>query len=137
MSRCNYNDDIEQQDLAMWRGRVASAIRGRRGQKLLRDLASAMDAMPDKRLIADELVTEHGEVCALGCVGKARGVVDIDTIDPAEHDILATRFDVAACLIQEIEWMNDEYVTDATPEFRWARVRKWVEENIRAESKAT
>jgi hypothetical protein len=38
-----------------WRGAVASAIRGGRGQAFLREMLAAMDAMPVKRLVANEL----------------------------------------------------------------------------------
>ena len=54
MSRSGYSDDAE--NVAMWRGQVANATRGRRGQKLLRDMVAALDAMPDKRLFQGHLV---------------------------------------------------------------------------------
>ena len=56
MSRSGYSDDEgEPGQFAMWSGQVASAIRGKRGQAFLREMAEAMDAMPDKRLIAHDL----------------------------------------------------------------------------------
>lgn len=136
MSRSGYQDDLEQQDLAMWRGRVASAMRGKRGQRLLKDVLAALDAMPEKRLIAHELVAD-GEVCTLGAVGRTRGVVDLDKLDPEDHDTLAERFDVAPCLIQEIEYENDEggpwnNGDGETPEQRFERVRKWIARHIQA-----
>lgn len=130
--RSGYVDDLDQRDMAMYRGRVASAIRGQRGQRLLRDCLAALDAMPLKRLIPNELV-EGDDVCLLGAVGKARNVSDISTIDPENHDLLASRFDVARCLIAEIEHVNDEcgyWDGRETPEKRWERVRKWVAEHI-------
>lgn len=48
MSRSGYSNDGE--NIAMWRGQVASAIRGKRGQAFLRELVEALDAMPEKRL---------------------------------------------------------------------------------------
>lgn len=129
--RSGYSSDLDQRDLAMWRGRVASAMRGKRGQKLLRDCLAALDAMPVKRLIAEKLV-EDGEVCLLGAGGMARGIENIDKIDPEEHDVLASKFDVAECLIQEVEWVNDEVgpYEGETPEQRFDRVRQWLVENI-------
>ena len=38
MSRSGYCDELEQSELAMWRGQVASAIRGKRGQAFLVEL---------------------------------------------------------------------------------------------------
>jgi hypothetical protein len=58
MSRSGYIDDYDDDNgaVAMYRGQVASAMRGRRGQAFLRDLLSALDEMPEKRLIAGHLV---------------------------------------------------------------------------------
>lgn len=144
MSRSGYTEDLDWWHLIMWRGRVASAIRGKRGQALLRDLLAALDAMPEKRLIANELEAE-GEVCALGAVGRLRGI-DLAQLDPEDADRVAGAFDVATCLAQEITYINDEYgpigwdpVTrkriDETPEQRWQRVRDWAVENLRLEER--
>lgn len=129
MSRHDYGDcdEIDPLDLGRWRGRVASAIRGRRGQKLLRDLRDALDAMPDKQLIAGELESE-GEVCALGAVGRARGI-DMTGIDAEDSGRVAATFDIAEVLAREIAYENDEF--DGTPEYRWKWVRDWVENKIR------
>ena len=71
MSRSGYIDDYgcggreEQWALIRWRGAVASAIRGKRGQKFLRDVLAAMDELPEPTLISDEL-EKDGQVCAIG-----------------------------------------------------------------------
>lgn len=128
MSRSGYSEDLDNWDLIRWRGQVASATRGRRGQKLLVDLLAALDAMPDKRLISHELVTERGEVCALGALGKARGIA-MEEIDPSEPEAVASAFDVAPQLAQEIVYMNDDGYR--TPEARWTDMRAWVKGQIR------
>lgn len=46
MSRSGYSDDIDQWDLICWRGAVASAIRGKRGQAFLLEMWKAMTALP-------------------------------------------------------------------------------------------
>ena len=46
MSRSGYSDDYEPSNIAMWRGQVASAMRGKRGQAFLRELIEALDAFP-------------------------------------------------------------------------------------------
>lgn len=138
--RSGYSEsgDLDQKDLAMWRGRVASAMRGNRGQQLLKDALAALDAMPVKRLIKEKLVvSESGDVCTLGAVAPKRGVADINEIDPEDHDTLGKRFNVAPCLIQEIEYENDEAGpwnngNGETPEQRFERVRKWLVKNIKA-----
>lgn len=133
--RSGYNDDCDD-TLAFnrWRGMVASAMRGRRGQQLLKDILAALDSMPMpmQRLIPD-LIVDGDNVCALGAAGKYRKLPDIDKVDPEAHDHLSTMFDVAECLIQEIEWVNDEAgpYGGETAEKRFVRVRKWLVENIR------
>lgn len=130
MSRSGYCDDLDPLDLGRWRGRVASAMRGRRGQKLLRDALAALDAMPEKRLIAEEL-RESGEVCTLGAVLISKGA-DPDIYDPEDHDRLGVVLDVPACLIQEFENENDEGGWNETPEQRWERMRRWIVSKIKA-----
>jgi hypothetical protein len=110
-----------------WRGQVASAIRGKRGQRLLIDLVKALDAMPEKVLIAGALVDEEGDVCALGAVGKLRGLT-IDGLDPEESESVAEVFDIADPLAREITYINDDYYwwnRQETPQERWERVRAW------------
>lgn len=123
MSRSGYCDDIEQKDYAMWRGRVMSAIRGKRGQKLIADLRKALEEMPDKRLVKGELQTSGGDVCSLGCVGVSRGH-DFKSLDPEQdNDVLAKTLDVAECLIREIEYENDE--TFRSEEDRYKHMLNW------------
>lgn len=136
MSRSNYSDDIEQWDLIRWRGAVNSAIRGRRGQGFLRELAAALDAMPEKKLIILELQNQDGEVCALGAVGVARGI-DMKGIDAEEPHEVADAFDIAVALACEIAYINDESWRPLTPKQRWHRVRVWVAENIRKPAPAS
>ncbi len=142
MSRSGYTDDIDDNwRMIRWRGMVASAIRGKRGQKLLSDLLAALDAMPEKALIAHELETKDGDVCALGALGKARAI-DMSEMDPEEPESVAAAFDVATPLVQEIVYMNDEYndskwdeitrrCVDISPEERWSRMREWVASKVK------
>lgn len=113
-----------------WRGQVASAIKGKRGQKLLVDLLLALEAMPEKRLIAHDLKDEDGGHCALGVLGAVRGL-DLDRIDPQEPEQVAVSFDIAPQLAQEIVFENDEQCTNYTPEQRYQWMHKWVKAQIR------
>lgn len=137
MSRSGYSEDYENNwDLIIWRGAVASAIKGKRGQAFLRELLEALDAMPDKRLIREELVCD-GQVCALGSIGVKRGVEGLEKIDPYDHDTLSSTFGIAKALIQEIEYVNDDegpYWGCELPETRWMRVRQWVTQQIKKEN---
>lgn len=130
MSRAGYSDDFDDQwQLIMWRGQVASAIRGKRGQAFLRELLEALDAMPEKRLIANEL-RQGGEVCALGSVGVRRGI-ELETLDPEDYDSLANVFGIAHQLVREIEYENDEASYRCSPESRWRSMRAWVVQQLR------
>lgn len=170
MSRHGYHEDCGDDDplvLGRWRAQVRSATRGARGQKLLRDMLAALDAMPEKRLVALELecqpstdseraaalsklfgrevtVDEYreriverdtqareGDVCALGAVGRMRGI-DMSGLDPDDSESVAAAFNIADPLAREIVWVNDEGgPARETPEHRWQRVRQWVANQIK------
>lgn len=133
MSRSGYTDDYDEPwSMVMWRGAVESAMRGRRGQLFFRDLAAALDALPEKRLVANELETDDGAVCALGALAKARGV-KLEPDDAYDHDKLGQAFDIANALAQEAMYENDEGAwrgreTDAE---RWTRMRAWAASKLR------
>ncbi|WP_430010230.1 hypothetical protein [Methylophaga lonarensis] len=132
MSRSGYTDDIYCNWLLIcWRGAVASAIRGKRGQQFLKELLSSLDAMPEKKLIRDELVAE-GQFCTLGVIGHQRSI-DMTGIDPDNRDQVAAVFGIAPAMAAEIVYMNDEYYGRATPEERWQKMRDWVSEQIKSE----
>jgi hypothetical protein len=129
VSRSGY-DDIDNWQLIRWRGQVASAIRGKRGQAFLRELIEALDALPKKRLIAHDLQS-GSNVCAIGSVGLKRGI-DMSRLDPQDSDQLANIFDIARPLVCEIEFMNDEaHYWNQTPEKRWQQMRQWAVSNLK------
>lgn len=130
MSRSGYSDGCDGLELGRWRARVASATRGHRGQQFFRDLIAALDAMPEKVLIAEELVDERGDVCAIGSLGKARGV-DMSKLDPEDRDGVAAAFNIAMPLACEVVYMNDEGGWQETPQHRWKRMRIWAERQLR------
>jgi hypothetical protein len=135
MSRSGYVDDLDPLDLGRWRGQVASAIRGRRGQKLLVDLLKALDAMEVKELITDELVDADGDVCALGCLGKARGL-DMKDVDVEDGNEVGELFDIAPQLAREIVYRNDE-IHYSSPADRHQKIRQWVANRILPVSEET
>lgn len=116
MSRSGYTDDYGDDNLAAgrWRGAVRSAIRGSRGQALLRDLAAALDAMEDKRLYPGSFATADGEFCTLGVLGAARGtqMEDLGDEDDCSPALVGQRFGIAPAMAAEIMYMNDEWSVD-------------------------
>lgn len=165
MSRSGYSDDYDEDGAGgLWRGAVERAIRGKRGQAALRELAAAMDAMPNKVLAAESLVTEDGQFCTLGVLGQVRGI-DMKPIDPEDWDAVARVFNIAPAMVREIVYENDEAIDDyewvdvvicgpmetrfqqqhnrsvrvALPEEvlgpkRWALMRAWVDAHIAKET---
>ena len=151
MSRSGYMDDCEQWSLICWRGQVASVIRGKRGQAFLLEMWRAMKALPEPKLIANDL-EKDGAVCAIGAVGKARGI-DMSKLDPEDYEAIASAFGISHQLAQEIMFLNDEYdrgdyveahgptynhswhrpyvFIPITPEKRFERMKKWIENNLR------
>lgn len=129
MSRSGYSDECDGWALIRWRGAVASALRGKRGQAALRELIAALDALPEHKLIADELVNADGEFCALGALGHARGL-DLKAIDYEDRDAVAAALGISTAMAAEIMFLNDDehwiYLEKSrSPAHRWAFVRSW------------
>lgn len=130
MSRSGYSDECNGWDLIRWRGAVNSALRGKRGQEALREILTALDAMPNKALAADSLVTVDGQYCTLGALGAMRGI-SLENIDPYDLDKVSEVFGMAPAMTREIVYENDEGSNyQETPEKRWLRMRAWVTANI-------
>lgn len=132
MSRSGYTEDMDDMwSFIMWRGAVKSAIRGKRGQKFLKEMLASLDAIPEKKLIAHELESQ-GAVCAIGAVGVQRGI-DMTNLDPEDPDGVANAFGISSALAKEIVYENDEAIWKMTPEKRFEHMREWVVANIRKE----
>lgn len=160
MSRSGYDDyNDDNWSLIRWRGAVTSAIRGRRGQAFLRELADALDALPNHKLIAGAAQSD-GDYCALGAVAARRGL-DLAALNAAmqdeDRDAVAQMLSIPGALAGEIMFENDwiegeryefyevvgplrryehrvrlRIVYDHTaPSRRWKRMRDWVAEQIR------
>jgi hypothetical protein len=137
MSRSNYSDDCEEPALALYRGRVANAIKGERGQAFLRELVAALDAMPVKELIRGDLVRSDGACCTLGTVVVSRGydaekIIDRNEDEGETASAVAAALGISETMVREITYMNDEGYEYGTPAQRWTRMRRWVAENIKA-----
>ena len=132
MSRSGYDEDYDYEDNSayLYRGAVASAFRGRRGQAFLKEMLQAMDDLPEKKLIDYDLQRE-GAFCAIGTVGHKRGV-DMTKLDPENAEGVASTFGVAPCMVREITYYNDEHAWKVeTPEQRFDRMRAWVVSQIK------
>lgn len=131
MSRSGYGCYSEYgNQINLYRGRVTRAIRGKRGQKFLVELALAMDAMPEKKLIRNELIAENGEMCTIGVICKTRGI-DVKGVEVDDSEQVADLVGIAQSMASEIEYENDECGRlKETSDDRWIRMRKWVDRQI-------
>lgn len=138
MSRSGYCEDDDENTHGLWRGAVISAIRGKRGQSFLAEMAAVLDAMPVKELIAGDVVRDDGHVCAIGAVALARKV-DITTLDIEDGEAVGKVFGVASSLAREIAFNNDDdfgLEGNETPAQRWKRMRSWVDAQLLKRSPA-
>jgi hypothetical protein len=162
MSRSGYGySDYDPLEHGRYRGAVLSAMRGKKGQAFFKEALAALDAMPDKKLIAGDLVfagnqpfwdgnevvvggdvlvdrlgaeKPMGSVCLLGAVGKARGL-EMTGLDPHEIETVAWTFGIAEAMAREIVFENDEMgPAGESPEHRWQRMREWISRQIRKEA---
>lgn len=110
MSRAGYDTDCDGWELIKYRGQVNSALRGMRGLEFLRELVVALEALPEKKLCNGDLQREDGACCALGAVGKLRGIdmTEMDGESMTEDGKLGEMFNIANQLVREIEYENDD-----------------------------
>ena len=99
-------NDKEQQAQARHRAAVSRAIKGKRGQAFLKEMLLAMDAMPVKRL-EDYILSDDTGCCAMGAVAESRGL-NVSNIDPEDRFAVAAILGIAASMVQELAYYNDE-----------------------------
>lgn len=133
MNRSGYVDEVDDYwAYIRYCGARNKAIKGKRGQAFLKELLEVLEAMPEKKLIAEELVTTEGEVCALGAIACARNL-DLTGVSVDDWDTISRKFNISKTLGREIAYMNDEawdWGKGCTPEYRWESVRNWVKSEI-------
>jgi len=136
MGRLYYHDDDDECPSldGLREGWVQNAIRGGRGQRFLRDLVDALDALPTPELSSGALEDPAtGCCCAFGAVRRLRGPEEVRLwFDPAEEDRppddLAVPFDVSWALAWRVVQVNEERsCSNSEPDRRrrWADVRDW------------
>ncbi len=80
--RLNYSDEEDYPgQYALWQANCRRSLRGRAGQRELRELEAALLALPEKRLIRNALTDDDGGVCAIACYAKHKGF-DVSKFDP-------------------------------------------------------
>ena len=147
MSRIDWSDDEERPgQFALWRANTARSICGREGQRALQELRAALLAMPHRRLIAHELVTPEGEVCAVGALVTLRADPDWQTAsliaserwhreDPDWWEPDTTmEAGMSVGIPRLVAWrlveLNDMDLDAVSPEERWERVFAWAGDHL-------
>ena len=139
--RISYSDEEDypgQHDL--WQGNCMRSIKGKKGQAALRELEQALLALPDKRLIANELETPDGDVCAIGALAKHRCFTP--KADPEyEMEMVGVELGMPELVAWKVVALNDVDIdtyydrkegrcVPYTPEERYervlAQVQKWL-----------
>lgn len=149
MSRFDWYDDYDEYTEGranLWQANVKRALKGKRGQKALRELEAALLALPSKRLIEGN-VCDAGEVCALGAMAWHRkvkaGFDPIESLALVEQEAaqlggdtdlgsidLGTRMGLSLVLANEIAYQNDEIFGAIAPEYRYERLLEWVRAHL-------
>lgn len=152
MSRFHCDDwDGEGVHPLMWEQTCLNAIRGQKGQAILRELKEALLALPQPRLI-DGAFAREGEVCALGALAAHRcregrpicwGQFVYASMDALEERMgenleddevtleLGEGMGLRRALAWTISYENDEGTrANETPEQRYKRMLRWVENNL-------
>lgn len=155
MSRFNcYECDGEGPPHEFWRQAARNALRGRKGQAVLRELREALLALSASRLLKGYFCHD-GEVCALGALAKYRlergqaipatfgraqytRLEEIERAEDVEDEYttmyLGEKMGLKKTLAWAVAWENDEGGWDSdTPEQRYQRMSRWVEGQIAPE----
>lgn len=163
--RLNYTDDEDfPGQFGLFQGNCARSVASKAGQAALKRLEAALLALPEKRLIREELQDYDGNVCALGALARQEGVLpdvhaDDNDADPDEFGRTVLMFPrlVAWKVVEQNDVMNeDEHGwaegptlppergwpyragiwtrREITPEERYRNVLTWVQSSIKPNS---
>lgn len=152
MSRFDCGDyDGEGPPPEFWWQTIRNALKGRRGQAVLRELKAALLALPEGRLIGSAVVRE-GEVCALGALARERlaagspltcyghrgtSLAELEEKlgEDLEDEVGSVELGEALGLARALAWViadeNDEGGSfNQTPEARYHRMLGWIESHL-------
>lgn len=125
--RINYTDDEDfGGQFELWQANCERSMRGKNGQRELRELRDALLSLPEKRLIYGALENANGEVCAIGAYGKRKGL-DLSKFDPDESDEVGIKCGMPRLVAWKVVEVNDIELRRVTPEVRYERMLAWVD----------
>src|SRR5258708_3710768 len=107
MSRINYCDEEERPgQFALWNANCQRSIKGKAGQRELREFETALLALTEKRLIRDALTDGTGGLCAIACYAKHKGI-DLSAFDLDESDEVGIAAGMPRLVAWEVIALND------------------------------
>jgi hypothetical protein len=135
-------------DWGRWENNLKQILHGKRGQKVLADLEAALLALPEPRLIEGAIceVTEgedgatKAEYCVIGAYAAAKGktpdeLAQLGGVYKDEMDEATADLGVSLGMPRTLAWhlgdMNDQAFGESTPEERYNRMLRWVQEQRR------
>ena len=117
-----------------WTNATERAYKGKRGQRILRELEAMLLAMPRKRLI-DSRICENGDMCVIGVYLANRGA-DMKKIEAETNGFIpgsiddtariAEEYGMAKTLAWDLAYTNDEALFAWSPEDRWTRMLRYI-----------
>lgn len=155
--RINYSDEEDfPGQFALFEANCRRSMRGKAGQRELRELEASLLALPEKRLIKDALTDDGGGVCAIACYARHKGV-DVLKCDPEdESDEVGIEAGMPRLVAWSVVGQNDIHldtvwevadgplnrwgatyhggialVRDMTPEERYEKMLAWVRAHLR------
>ena len=129
--RISYSDDeLWPGQFELWQANCKRSMRGKAGQKSLRELEAALLNLPRKRLIANQLQDESGDVCAIGALVKAKGITPLHP----EYEIedIGVQCGMPRLVAWKVVEMNDVEFS-RTSEERYGKLLSWVQREIARE----
>jgi len=102
----------------------------------IREAITALDALAEPKLLADDLTDGRGGYCLLGAVGRARGVGDSKLRelgnDRPGYVAQELGIDIAESLAAEVVNENDgEWLGPETDAQRFVRMHRWLESLVK------
>lgn len=116
---------------ALYQANCDRSVHGKQGQKSLRELEQALLALPDKRLIADELETQEGEVCAIGALKRFKGIEHVQHDPEVDMDMIGVELGMPRLVAWSVVALNDHEYDYMTPEQRYTAMLNWVQHQLR------
>lgn len=153
--RIGYSDDEEYGgQFELWQANCRRSLKGKVGQAALRRLEAALLALPDKRLIAGDLVDDEGGVCAIGALALHEDKItdDMRALSECDMEDVGVELGMPRLVAWKVVEMNDLQFNGldlvflegperwpaerpyahvpVTPEVRYERMLAWVREQI-------